>query len=156
MERVNIPMEELIPLVLLQLEHGPANLTVKGSSMHPMLQSGRDSVILEKPGFPVKGHPVLLYRRENGDYILHRLVRRKKAGFLCCGDNQWQTELVCPEQVVATVTGFVRKGKRYYVNHQGYRFYAWLWSAALPVRRPLLAVRRWLGKLRKIRRRKTK
>ena len=156
MERVSIPMEELVPVLRLQMEHGTAILPVRGISMHPMLRNGRDQVILEKPVFPLKGHPILLYQRNDGDYILHRLVRRTKTCFLCCGDNQWQTEPVRTEQVVATVTGFIRKGKTYYVNHRGYRIYVWLWSAVLPVRRPLLAVRRCLGKLRKIRRRKTK
>ena len=157
MKQIRIPMDELMPLLLLQLTHGPANLPITGSSMHPMLRSGRDQVVLEKmESFPDKGHPVFLYLRDNGDYVLHRLVRRKKDHFLCCGDNQWQPEPVRADQVVAMVTGFFRKGKFYHVNHRGYRVYAWLWSVAFPVRRPLLAVRRWLGKLRKIRRRKTK
>lgn len=157
METVNVPMEELVPVLLLQMEQGgQASLVVTGNSMHPLWYHRRDQVTLEKPKMPLKGHPVILYRRENGAYILHRIVRHKKDHYICSGDNQWQPEKVTADQVLAEVTGFTRKGKEYYVNYWGYRSYVWLWCAAFSIRRPILAMRRWLGKLRRKLRRKMK
>ena len=45
MKRIAVPMEELMPLLQLQMEaSGSAKLTVTGWSMMPMLHNRRDSV----------------------------------------------------------------------------------------------------------------
>ena len=155
METVNAPMEEIVPVLLTQMEQGgTAWLVVTGSSMHPVFRNRKDRVGLCSVQDPIRGHPMVLYRRENGAYVLHRIVRHKKDGYLCCGDNQWQPEPVTRAQILAQVTEFTRKGKTYTVNQWGYRCFVWLWCAALPVRRPILALRRLLGKLRRKIRRK--
>ena len=143
MKLVSLPMEKLVEMLLLQLEEGGvAPLTVTGNSMYPTFRHRRDTVTL------VKGQPgkkdVILYKRDNGAYVLHRVV---KAGaiYTCCGDNQWQPEPVRPDQVIAVVSGFVRKGKNYTVEHKGYRLWIWFWVGIFPVRRPILALRHGLG-----------
>lgn len=152
MQRVTIPMAELASILQLQLNTaGSARLTVTGSSMLPMLHHSKDTVILS-PVYqsPARG-ALPLYLRDNGEYVLHRILRSVPEGFLCCGDNQWQTEIVRPDQLLAVVTGFTRNGREYQTSHRGYRLYVWLWVSLHPVRRYILAVRRCLGKLRKYR-----
>ena len=153
MEIVRIPMEELAAVLQLQLQQGGrAELTVTGSSMHPMLRSRRDKVILV-PG-TAKKNDVILFRRDSGAYILHRIVRVKKGMFVCSGDNQWQVETIRPDQVIAIVDSWYYNGKLKTPDSFFYKLYVWIWVGLLPVRRPILAVRRVLGRLsRKIKRR---
>ena len=143
-------MEQLAQLLTVQLENGPAPLRITGSSMHPMLRDRRDTVYLQAAGETLNKGDVILYLRTDGSYILHRIVRvRSNDSFLCAGDNQYKTEQVEKEQVLAVVDSFHRGKKHYTVDHTGYRFYVWLWVGLLPIRRPLLAVRRLLGRLRR-------
>ena len=149
METVNIPMEELAPLLLTQLEaDGRTTLTVTGSSMLPMLRSRRDRVVLGLPTTLRAGN-IILYRRENGAYILHRIIRCLPEGeFLCCGDNQWEPETVCREQILAVVTAYIKNQKTRSVDSRLYKCYAGIWTGLFPVRRPLIRLRRGLGRLR--------
>ena len=150
-----LPMEQLVQLVLLQLEQGGfAYLTVTGWSMRPMLRDKTDRVRLVPVGKLASGD-IILYHRSNGQYVLHRILRKvSEQAYLCCGDNQWETEAIENHQILAVVAGFSRGEKEYSVRHLGYRIYVWLWVALHPVRRPLLAVRRRLGRWRMARYRK--
>ena len=57
--------------------------------------------------------------------------------------------LVRQEQVLAVVDGFVRAGKRHSLTEAGYRLYAGLWVRGFWLRRPYIAIRRRLGRLRR-------
>lgn len=153
LQRRMIPMESLSELLLLQLEKGGrSNLTVTGSSMYPMLRNCADSVELIPITGQQKKGDVILYRRDNGQYILHRIIALTKDGYICCGDNQAEKEPVRHDQLLAAVDGFTRKGKVYTLHDFGYRLYTALWVGLFPLRRYLLGIRRRLGRLwRKIR-----
>ncbi len=145
-----IPMEELVPLLELQLSQGGcANLVVTGSSMLPMLHHRKDQVLLEPVTGEIKKGALLLYRRREGKYILHRVLRVKGQTLICCGDNQWEKETVQTDQVIAQVSAFTRNGKQYRINNKGYRLYVWLWVGLHPVRRAILPLRRFAGRLRR-------
>jgi len=151
MEVRRIPMEQLGPLLEEQLAHGFARLPVTGSSMLPMLREGRDIVRLVRADGQLDRGEVLLYRRESGQYVLHRLIRMEdEATCLCCGDNQWERELVPRSGVIARVESFSRKGKWVDTHcHPGYLIYKFIWTALFPVRRPIILARRLLGCLRR-------
>ena len=144
-----VPMAELAAVMDAQLSAGgTAILPVTGGSMLPMLRSDRDSVTLSPLAHSLVPGDVILYRRESGQYVLHRVVRiLPGGGLLCCGDNQWKTDQVAHTQVLAVVTSFRRKGREHRCNSGGYRFYAGAWTALLPVRRPILLCRRLLGRI---------
>lgn len=158
MKKVAIPMEELMPLLQMQMEaNGCASLTVSGSSMMPMLYHRRDSVVLEPVKAPLKKGELILYRRHNGAYVLHRILKVKEERLTCCGDNQCRRERVLKEQVLAVVTAFTRKGRHYTVRDRGYRCYVALWIGLYPLRWLYLGCRRVLGRIRAaIRRNKRK
>ena len=151
MELATIPMEEMAVLLQTQLTHGGiANLVVTGNSMYPMLFHRRDSVTLATVSQPLRKGDLILYRRENGTYVLHRIVTKPKDGaFLCAGDNQWIREHVCSQQVIARVIRFVRKGKPHEASALSHRIYIWLWIALFPLRKPLIRLRRSIGRLRR-------
>ena len=148
MEVKTLPMEQLRPLLDEQLEYGEALLPVTGNSMWPMLSGGRDLVRLARLERPVRPGDVALYRRSDGSYILHRVIR-VKGGCVCCGDNQWERETVSKERMLAYVTAFCRKGRwRETERSLAYRLYVRLWVGTFPLRRPLLKLLYLLRRVR--------
>lgn len=149
MQTVKVPMEQLAQIIDLQLQNGGrATLTVTGSSMMPMLYHGRDSVVLVPVPARCAPGDIALYRRENGKYVLHRIIALEADGYICCGDNQAERERVEHTQLLAVVEGFVRKGKQYTLTHPGWRLYTWAQVRLFFLRRYYIALRRRLGRLR--------
>lgn len=143
-------MESLSELLMLQLQNGGhAHLTVTGCSMQPMLCHRRDTVELIPVSKKQKAGDVILYRRENGQYVLHRIIAETEDGYICCGDNQAMREPVAHGQLLAVVDGFVRKGKRHTVEDPGYRLYTAVWVKLFLLRKHYIALRRCLGRLRR-------
>ncbi len=150
MQTVAVPMEALAQMIALQLQKGGrASLTVTGSSMLPMLSHCRDSVLLIPVPQRCKVGDIILYRRDNGKYILHRIISTDADGYICCGDNQAQRERVRHTQLLAVVDGFVRKNKQYTLDHPGYRLYTAVWVRLFFLRPGYIALRRRLARLRK-------
>ena len=149
MQTTHVPMAELMKVVRLQLETaGRANLAVTGFSMLPMLRQYRDSVILAPITDCLKSGDIALFQREDGRYVLHRVIAVELEAYIFCGDNQAQRERVGEQQLVARVTGYVRKGKEYGLNSLGYRLYCWACVRLFCVRKYYIALRRRLGRLR--------
>lgn len=81
-----------------------------GDSMEPMLRQGRDTVVIEKPVFPLKRYDVPVYRRD-GHYTMHRIVWVRKKGYIICGDNRVRLEFdVQDSNIVGVLTGFYHDG----------------------------------------------
>lgn len=142
MEVCRIPMEALYSILETQLQLGEAQLPVTGISMTPTIRGGRDFVRLRRLDRPAKRGDILLYRRENGQFILHRVLKGGEV-LTCCGDRQLEVETVKPEQALAVVTAICRKGRWFAVTSPLYRLYAALWMI-LPLRRLALFLRRKL------------
>ena len=150
MHTESMPMEQLAQLLAVQLENGSAPLRVTGSSMHPILRHRRDTVYLQRPEKPLKKGDVIFYCRSNGCYVLHRIVCVIGEGqYICSGDNQYIPETVFQSQVLAVMESFRRGKKSFTTQHIGYRIFVWAWVGLFFVRKPILAVRRRLGRLRK-------
>ena len=140
MEVCRVPMEALYPILETQLQRGEAQLPVTGVSMTPTIRGGRDFVRLKQMERPAKRGDILLYRRENGQFILHRVVKGGEV-LKCCGDRQLETETVRPEQALAVVSAICRKGRWFAVTSPLYRLCAAVWMI-LPLRRLALFLRR--------------
>lgn len=84
-----------------------------GKSMLPLIKEGIDTVKLVKISRPLMKYDVILYLRDNGQYVLHRIIRVHGQGFDLVGDNQFAVEKnVKHEQVIALLDG-VYKGEKY-------------------------------------------
>ena len=46
-----------------------------GDSMMPLIRQDRDLLIIEKPDGRLKKYDVPLYKRDNGQYVLHRILK---------------------------------------------------------------------------------
>ena len=108
-----LPPELLMDQLLELLEDAESvPLVISGSSMIPFLVHGRDTVYLSKVAHPLKKGDMILYRRDNGAYILHRIYRVDGETYTLVGDAQTQLEPgVRQDQVLAVVNAVCRKGK---------------------------------------------
>ena len=98
--------------------------------MLPMLVQGRDTVKISPLPEKLKKYDLPLYQRDNGQYVLHRIVKVGEA-YTCIGDNQFQLEYpVRHDQMIGLVTSFVRNGKEISVTDFRYVVYCryWHWS----------------------------
>ena len=83
----------------------------RGTSMLPLLRPGEDTVILASPPDEIQKNDILLFRRKNGAFVLHRVYRIEGGTFTMVGDNQVYLERgVSREAVVAIAKGRERKG----------------------------------------------
>ena len=128
--------------------------TTVGVSMRPLIRQDRDISIIEKPKARLKKYDVALYKRPNGQYVLHRVVKVCDDGYVILGDNCLRKEYgIKEEQIIGILTSLVRKGKEVDFNSFGYKFYSRFWYAVYPVRVIFMRVRSLLGRLyRKCRR----
>ena len=142
-------MEQLLGL-LDTAEYVPLNIS--GSSMTPFLVHSRDTVYLSKVTRPLKKGDMILYRRDNGAYILHRICRVEPEGYRLVGDAQILIEKdVRPDQVLALVTAVRRKGKLLQPGSFWWDFFEKVWIRMIPLRPGIVAVYSALtGTLRKM------
>lgn len=132
-----ILMDKLIGL-LEETESVP--LVISGGSMVPFLVHGRDLVYLSKVTAPLKRGDMILYRRDNGRYILHRIWRIEKESFTMVGDAQTVLEPgIRPDQVLARVTAVRRKGKLLRSGSFWWEFFEKVWIRIVPLRRALMS-----------------
>ena len=82
-----------------------------GVSMLPLLRPGEDGVLLAPAPQKLKKYDIALYVRDNGAFVLHRVVRARKDSYDMIGDNQVRIERgVRPDQIRAVATGRYRGG----------------------------------------------
>lgn len=139
--RRQVTLAELEPLIREAFTEGKGFwLPVTGTSNLPTLSGGRDEIILGRVDGPLKKRELPLYRRDSGQYVLHRIVSvRRDGSYTCCGDNQWTLEPgIRPEQIVGKVIRITRKGRTFSVENLLYRAWVWLWVLLRPCRRYLI------------------
>ncbi len=83
-----------------------------GNSMWPTLKNRHQSVVVEIKKDRLSRYDVALYQRENGTFVLHRVMQVIDGGYIMCGDSQYTLEKVKEEQVFGVMLGFYR-GKKY-------------------------------------------
>lgn len=133
-----VQLDEVIAIISEKLKAGgTVTFTPNGTSMLPMLRDGEDVVVLKGTGGKrLHLFDIPLYRRDNGQYVLHRVIDFCRDGsYVMCGDNQFAKEKgIRDDQIIAVMTGFYRKGKTYSANSFLYRVYVNFWYYTRPFR----------------------
>ena len=141
-----LPMEKLLPIMLGEFEQGKTfRMITNGTSMLPLIGNGCDTVILKKPADGgLKKYDIPLYRRADGSFVLHRVVRVTENGYALCGDNQTALETgITDKDVLAVACGVIKSGGRiYHLRGARYRIYCAALSAFRPARRCLSKIKR--------------
>ena len=110
-------------------------LVISGSSMSPFLIHGRDTVYLSRLTRPARRGDMLLYRRDSGGYVLHRVWKAGPEGFTMVGDAQQVLEPgIREDQIIAIVTAADRKGKRMVPGGFWWDFFEKVWIRMVPLR----------------------
>lgn len=133
-----VNMDDIIGIMKEKLDSGgKVTFTPSGTSMLPMLRDGEDVVVLEKPKGRLHLYDVTLYRRDNGQYVLHRVVNFESDGcYVMRGDNQFTDEHgIADSQIIGVVKVFFHKGRSYPINSFLYRQYIKLWMRTKLIRR---------------------
>ena len=107
---------------------GEFRLFPRGTSMLPFLKDRVDKVWISKPSRELKKYDIIFYKLERHGFILHRIVKVKKDGFICRGDNQTDNEpLLKRDDVIAVVTDYERNGKKKPINTLSQIIYSRFW-----------------------------
>lgn len=112
MREHQIRLDDIIQLIQEQLATGQnVTFSPNGISMLPTIKEGRDIVTLSSPPPCLQKYDIVLYRRDSGQYVLHRVVRVGKT-YTMMGDNQTTLEQgISHGQIIALCTAIRRKGK---------------------------------------------
>lgn len=116
-------------------------LRFRGISMMPMLRQGKDSVELSPLPQKLDKYDLPVYRRSDGQYVMHRVVAVKADHYICLGDNTLAFEHIYPEQMIGIVSAFKRGDRRIEVSDPAYRVYCRLWRLTHPVRKLIFRLR---------------
>ena len=115
---------------------GFAVVPIKGVSMMPLLRAGRDTVkiVPYAPGEEPKRDDITLFRRKNGDTVLHRTVKKKKNVFYIRGDNCTYSEHIRREQILGRAEGIFLDGEYHACTEPVIRRFAARQRLTLPFR----------------------
>ena len=94
-----------------------------GVSMLPMLKNRRDTIVVKPKTARLQPLDVALYRRGK-DYVLHRVIKPVKDGYIIRGDNCYADEYILEDDVFGVLTEFFRKDKHYFCTDKKYIRYA--------------------------------
>ena len=124
--------------------------TSVGNSMRPFIRSGDDLLVIEKATGRLNKFDVPLYRRDTGEYVLHRILKVRDEDYIICGDNRWRKETgITDRHILGVLTAIIRIGKRISVNDQAYRFKVRLWCSFYWLRALVLWVKDLPGRILK-------
>ena len=122
--------------------------TNQGDSMMPLIKQDRDLLVIEPVHGRLKKYDVPLYKRDSGQYVLHRILKVRENDYVICGDNRWVKEYgIQDRHMIGILTAVIRNGREVSVNDPKYKLYVHIWCDFFPVRALLVHV---ICKLKKI------
>ncbi|MBQ7745811.1 MAG: S24/S26 family peptidase [Ruminococcus sp.] len=118
-------------------EQGQLVYTNVGDSMYPLIKP-RDLLVIKKVTAPLKKNDIPLYKRDSGQYVLHRIVKIKNGEYYICGDNRAFIERgITDRHIIGVLTDIVREGRTIPVNSPEFKSYVKL----LPLRRSIIRIK---------------
>lgn len=142
-ERTGFSLSEYDETIRLVLDSG-GEFTIfpKGTSMLPLIVHQRDSVTLAKPSGDLRRGDIAFYLRDNGQYVLHRVIKSENGRYTMCGDNQVTPEAgIENRHIIGVVRRITRNGKPLTDRTLSYRLYKLIWRSFF-VRRVYSRLRR--------------
>lgn len=123
----------------------------QGYSMYPLFIPGRDEALIRQAdSTDCHRNDVVLYRRDQGILVLHRICRITSDGFYMVGDNQYDVEgPLRQEQIIGKLIAVNRNNREFSVKNPLYQFVSSLWLFLLPVRPFCFKLTAFLRKLRR-------
>ena len=143
--------DEIIPAVMWSSAIMPVlskghslKIPLAGLSMYPLLVGGRDEVILVPAvGKRLKRGDIVLYVRDDGTHVLHRIHHIKGDAFFMLGDAQtWIEGSIKRESILALADTVIRKSRRISCKRLDYRVLSATWLLLRPARPVIIRIAR--------------
>lgn len=116
-----------------------------GDSMMPFIKQGRDVLVISRAEGRLKRYDVPLYKRDSGQYVLHRILKVRENDYVICGDNRCNREYgITDRHIIGVLTGVIRNGREIPVTDRKYRIYVHLWCDFFPLRAIVIRIRQFL------------
>ena len=113
-----------------------------GDSMMPLIKQGRDVLVISAVNGRLKRYDIPLYKRDSGQYVLHRILKVRKNDYVICGDNRCNKEYgITDRHIIGVLSGIIRDGREIPVTDIKCRIYAHLWCDLFPVRVLIIRIR---------------
>lgn len=117
--------------------------TNKGNSMYPLIRQRKDVLIIKKVNTRLKKMDIPLYKRESGQYVLHRIIKVNENDYVIRGDNTYYNETgIRDDQILGVLSGVIRSGKEISVNSFGYKLYSYFWYYTYYLRKNIIKIKR--------------
>ena len=117
------------------------SLLISGNSMLPFLVHERDYIFFRKPENGLKKGDTVFFRRDTGEYVMHRICKVKDDQYFIVGDAQNVIEgPVRRDQIFAKVIRVERKGRQIGPGNFWWEFFEHLWINLIPFRRRLVRI----------------
>lgn len=135
-ERVVDTNEYVAVLRELAEEGRVVSMLIAGSSMSPFLCHNRDYIYFTKPDRELRRGDMVFYQRDTGQYVMHRIYKRKKEGYYMVGDAQTQIEgPLRRDQIFARIIKVKRKGRIIEPGNFWWEFFEHVWIRIIPLRK---------------------
>ncbi len=113
-----------------------------GDSMMPLIKQGRDVLVISAVNGRLKRYDIPLYKRDSGQYVLHRILKVRKNDYVICGDNRCNKEYgITDRHIIGVLSDIIRDGREIPVTDIKCRIYAHLWCDLFPVRVLIIRIR---------------
>lgn len=148
---VTVDLEQLYPVIKEQLASGGSfKFSPKGISMLPLIRQNVDSVCISPFDRRLQKYDVILYRRDNGQFVLHRIVKVTKTGYVLCGDNQTVREYgIKDENIIGIMTEIIKPNKTVKITDTDYIKYSKKRVLHQHLKGKVLKVRSVLGRIKR-------
>ncbi|MBQ8304066.1 MAG: S24/S26 family peptidase [Clostridia bacterium] len=147
-----VHLSEMLPVIEEMLKaDGKVTFIPEGISMQPVIVGGRDSVTIKKPKGRLQKYDACLYRRENGGFVLHRVIKVMPDSYIMSGDNQYAKEKgIRDEQIIGILVSINKNGREIECGGFFFRFYVFLISNPFSkfLKKNLARVRNRLSKIK--------
>lgn len=140
-EIIKIKTDNMMPVIIRLLQEGKkVRFTVTGNSMYPFLREGKDSVELGTCNYPkLAVGDIILIQRHNNEYVLHRVIFKKRDIVYINGDAQQTPEgPINRMQIIARVDTVWRGNKKIDTRNLNWRLLVYLWLLLLPFHKLIL------------------
>ncbi|MBQ7147018.1 MAG: S24/S26 family peptidase [Lachnospiraceae bacterium] len=108
----------------------------RGDSMWPFIREGRDLLLIIPAERPLKKYDIPLYRRDNGQYILHRIIGRDESGYIMRGDNRSVKEYgITDGHIIGVLYAVLREEKEIPADSFASRIKLCVWRFVYPFHR---------------------
>ena len=141
--------EEYFNLLKEQVSLGKeVSMIITGNSMSPFLEHGKDTIYFKKPERKLRRGDMVFFQRDDGKYVMHRILKITKDGFFFIGDNQTEPEGPLSEaHIFALISKVKRKGRLIDSKNFWWFFFAHIWLHMIPLRPAFISMYKILKNL---------